>query len=114
MKTKNDAIKACLTFPDVYEDYPFGDTEWAVMRHNENKKSFALIFIKDGFVNINVKADEAGAFWRDVFPAVRPAYHMNKEHWVGIVLDGSMDDGQILTLISESYDRTKPKLKNKK
>lgn len=35
-----------------------------------------------------------------------PAYHMNKEHWITIFLDGSVDDEKILSLIDISYDLT--------
>ena len=35
-----------------------------------------------------------------------PAYHMNKEHWITICLDGSVDDEKILSLIDISYDLT--------
>jgi hypothetical protein len=36
-----------------------------------------------------------------------PAYHMNKEHWITILLDGSVEDGQIKQLIDLSYELTK-------
>ena len=31
----------CLTYKDVYEDYPFRDHEWTVIRHRGNKRVFA-------------------------------------------------------------------------
>ncbi|MDE7279844.1 MAG: MmcQ/YjbR family DNA-binding protein [Oscillospiraceae bacterium] len=40
-----------------------------------------------------------------------PAYHMNKENWIGIMLDGSVDDEQIKNLLDVSYNLTMPKLK---
>lgn len=40
-----------------------------------------------------------------------PAYHMNKENWIGIMLDGSVDDEQIKNLLDMSYQLTMPKLK---
>ncbi len=43
METKQDLIQYCLTYKDVYEDYPFRDHEWAVIRHRKNKKVFAWI-----------------------------------------------------------------------
>ena len=33
METKSDLITYCLTYKDVYEDYPFRDHEWTVIRH---------------------------------------------------------------------------------
>ena len=44
MKTKKDLITYCLTYKDVYEDYPFRDHEWTVIRHRGNKRVFAWIY----------------------------------------------------------------------
>ena len=41
-------------------------------------------------------------------PGLLPAYHMNKEHWITAVLDGSAPDAQIQTLLAMSYDVTAP------
>lgn len=110
MLTKKEAVAAALTFPDVYEDYPFGDGEWAVMRHKDNRKSFALIYAHEGRIWINVKATPGNCFvLREMFPAVVPAYHMNKRHWVSIILDGSMTDAEITTLLRDSYRLTSVK-----
>ena len=44
MQTRAEAIACCLQLPDVYEDYPFTDKNWTVMRHRQNKKAYAWIF----------------------------------------------------------------------
>ena len=48
MKTREDVIKFCKTFKNAYEDYPFHDPNWTVMRHRENKRVFAWIFEREG------------------------------------------------------------------
>mgnify|MGYP003474968838 CR=1 FL=1 len=48
------------------------------------------------------------------FAAVVPAYHMNKLHWVSIILDGSMSDEEIRRLVHDSYRLTAPKKAAKK
>ena len=48
LKTKKDLIAHCLTYPDVYEDYPFHDHEWAVIRHRSNRRVFAWIYRRRG------------------------------------------------------------------
>lgn len=112
MKERKEAIAACLTYKDVYEDYPFQDKNWCVIRHKSNNKVFAWIFDKDGYVWINVKTDPE---WRDVFrqtfSSVIPAYHLNKEHWNSIILDETVPEKDIKRMISESYDLTAPKKK---
>ena len=43
-----------------------------------------------------------------------PAYHMNKNHWISIILDGSVSDGQIIPLLELSYDSVAPKRRKKR
>ncbi len=108
--TRQEAVVACLEFPFAYEDYPFDDQNWTVMRHRGNRKIFAAIFQREGRIWINVKAEPlAGDFWRRTYSAVVPAYHMNKTHWISIILDGTMSDREILRLIQDSYTLTAPK-----
>lgn len=108
MKTREDAIKYCKSFADVYEDYPFHDANWAVMRHKQNKKMFAAIYEREEKIWINVKCDpEWREFWRSAFASVIPAYHMNKQHWNSIILDGTIPTKDIQRMIAESYDLTK-------
>lgn len=114
MKERREAIDYCLTYNDAYEDYPFEDINWCVIRHKSNKKVFAWIFDKDGYVWINVKCDtEWIDFWRKAFKSVIPAYHLNKTHWNSIILDGTVPDKDIYRMIDESYELTGPKLKGK-
>lgn len=109
MITKEDAVSVCESFPNVYEDYPFDDN-WAVMRHKDNKKSFAFIFKHYDKIWINVKNEPiACEFWCNVYPSIVPAYHMNKRHWISIILDDSISDDEIKNLIYQSYKITEKK-----
>ena len=110
MRTRAEAIAACLRFPDAFEDYPFDDPLWTAMRHRTNHKIFALIFEREERIWINVKAEPLRAdFWRDAYPAVVPGFHMNKRHWISIILNGSMTDDEICALIEDRYLLTQPK-----
>lgn len=114
MKKKQDVINFCLTYQNVYEDYPFHDPNWCVIRHKENNKVFAWIFDKDGYVWINVKCNpEWREFWREAFASVIPAYHLNKTYWNSIILDGTVPRADIERMIGESYDLTRGKKKQK-
>ena len=106
--THLQAIAYCLTLKDVYEDYPFRDPNWTVIRHRANKKVFAWIYEKDGRIWINVKCDPQWRdFFRSAFPSVVPGYHLNKEHWNSIILDGTVPEKEIRKMIGESYELTK-------
>ncbi len=115
MTTREEAIRFCNTFAEVLEDYPFHDANWALMRHQDNKKTFACIYERKEQMWINVKCDpEWRDVWRSTYASVVPAYHMNKEHWNSIILDGSIPKKDVERMIAESYDLTTTKKKRKK
>jgi len=110
--TKEEAINYGLTMPDSYEDYPFHDSNWAVIRCKSNKKIFAFIFEREGYTWINVKCtQEWRDFWRSAFESVIPAYHLSKKHWNSIILDDTVPDVDVKRMIAESYDLVKGKSK---
>lgn len=116
MITREEAIVYCKSFENVIEDYPFRDNNWALMRHGGNKKAFACIYEHQNHIWINVKCDpEWRDFWRSAFASIVPAYHMNKEHWNSIILDGTIPRTDIERMIAESYEliKLKPKSKHK-
>ena len=108
--TRDEAIAACEKLSGVYEDYPFNDFNWTIMRHESNRKMFAAIYQREGSIWMNLKAEPLrGDFLKSVFPAVVPAYHMNKTHWISVILDGSVPDADILRMIEESHRLTDKK-----
>ena len=108
MITREEVTEYCLTFKNVFEDYPFKEDNITIaMKHNTSRKIFAWIFDREGHVWVNVKCDPQWRdFWRQTFSSVIPGYHMNKEHWNSIILDGSVPEEDIKRMISESYDLT--------
>ena len=105
MKTREEILAYGLTFADTYVDTPFSDTNWQLVRVKQSKKAFLWTYEKDGFLNLNVKADpEWRDFWRSTYESVIPGYHQNKEHWNTIILDGSIPNEDIKRMIAESYD----------
>ena len=105
MKTREEALKYGLSFPDTYQDAPFSDLNWQLIRYKGNGKAFLWTYEKGGFINLNVKADPFRAlYWRKTYESVTPGYHQNKDHWNTIILDGSIPDRDIKTMIAESYE----------
>ena len=105
MKTREEAVAYGLTFQDSYEDRPFKDQRWQVIRVKPSKKIFLWIYEKDEKICLNVKTDFRWRdFWRAAYSSVIPGYHQNKEHWNTIILDGSVPDKDIKQMIGESYD----------
>jgi len=105
MITREEALTYGLSFPETYQDAPFHDTNWQLVRYRGNKKAFLWTYERDGYINLNVKVDpEKAFFWRDIYSSVTPGYHQNKEHWNTIILDGSIPERDIKMMIAESYD----------
>ena len=105
MKTREEALSYGLSFPDTYQEAPFHDQNWQLIRVKKSKKAFLWTYEKDGYINLNLKVDpEWRDFWRRAYEAVLPAYHQNKEHWNTVILDGSIPDDVIKRMIAESYD----------
>jgi O-6-methylguanine DNA methyltransferase len=105
MRTREEALNYGLSFPGTYQEAPFHDQNWQLVRVKKSKKAFLWTYEKDGFINLNLKVDpEWRNLWRKAYAAVLPAYHQNKEHWITVVLDGSIPDDVVKRMIAESYD----------
>ena len=101
----------------VAPDYPWAKTpESAVLRHPHHRKWFALVMPVtrralglpgEGVIDVmNVKCDPLLTVSLRQQPGFRPAYHMNKEKWLTILLDGSVPPEKIDGLLALSYDLT--------
>lgn len=104
MNTREEALLYGLSFPDTYQEAPFHDPNWQLVRVRSNKKAFLWTYERDGYLNLNVKVDpEWRDYWRGAFASVIPGYHQNKEHWNTIILDGTVPDEAVRQMIAESY-----------
>ena len=105
MLTRKEILSYGLSFPNTYQEAPFHDPNWQLVRVEGSKKAFLWTYERDGCLNLNVKVDPRWRdFWRDTYDAVVPAYHQNREHWNTIILDGSIPDEDVKRMIAESYD----------
>lgn len=119
-------------FGGVIEDSPWQDSpEYTVFRHVDNRKWFALFatvpystlakqnphrFCKltkvelEGLVDIlNLKSDPDLIEEIIKTPGILPAYHMNKRHWITVLLDATCPPERIKSLIDLSYNLTAKK-----
>lgn len=107
----------------VEPDYPWGGLEEGyVFRHGDNRKWFGvgltvpyrrMGIARDGAADIvNVKCGPLlqGAYLSH--SGIMPAYHMNKTHWLTILLDGTAEDVVIHELLDVSYELTRSRRRN--
>ncbi len=116
--TLRGIIDFCLTFPDTYEDYPFGGPDGvsptAVIRHRANRRMFALVTGDEDTLCVNLKCDPLEAvLLRQAFRGVKPGWHQNHEHWNTVALGRGTDvpRGEIIRMVNNSYALTRPKAK---
>lgn len=87
-----------------------------ILRHNHNKKWYALFGQVDAkylglekgkkIDILNVKASPDFIEFLLAQPGFYPAYHMNKKNWITVVLDESVESEKIFQLIDASYNIT--------
>lgn len=100
--TTEDIIQYCLSKNGTYEDYPFGPEPLVI---KVGSKMFILVSVRGGKTHISLKCDPFIAeSFRQQYPAVTPGYHLNKQHWNTIAVDGSIPDQELFWMIDHSYD----------
>ena len=119
--TKQQFLSYCLNTYNTSPDYPFDeDFETAVFRHSDNRKWYAIVMKvsrrKFGLdsdevidvVNLKLPTEMFGSF--GAAEGVYPAYHMNKLHWVSVLLPDAPDD-VVRFLVNASFEATRAKIK---
>ena len=122
--TKQQFLSYCLNTYGSSPDYPFDeDFETAVLRHADNRKWYAIVMHvsrhKFGLesdevidvVNLKLPTEMFGSF--NAADGVYPAYHMNKLHWISVLLPDAPDE-VIQFLVDVSFEATKVKRKSRK
>ena len=121
--TKQEFLDMCQSSYGTSPDYPFEDLhETAVLRHADNRKWYAILMrvsrCKFGIegdevvdvVNLKQPTEMFGSF--GAADGVYPAYHMNKLHWISVLLSDSPDD-VVTFLTNASFEATRSKTKRK-
>ena len=106
-------------------EYPWADSPAsAVFRHPASRKWYAIMMgvlperldlpAGQALDVMNVKCSTIMIGSLLSTKGFLPAYHMNKNHWISIVLDNSVPDSQIIPLLELSYDSVAPKRRKKR
>ena len=122
--TKQQFLSYCLNTYGTLPDYPFDeDFETAVLRHADNRKWYAIVMRvsrrKFGLdsdevidvVNLKLPTEMFGSF--GAADGVYPAYHMNKLHWISVLLPDAPED-VVSFLTNSSFEATKSSKKKSK
>ena len=103
----------CISKKGVTEGFPFDEVTLVL---KVGGKMFALTNL-DGEPSVNLKCDpELAVELRERYTSVTPGYHMNKQHWNTVMLDGTIPDPLINEWIDLSYKlvlKSLPKVKQR-
>ena len=93
--------KAMLGKKGAVEETPFGPE---ALVFKVMGKMFGLIAWQEEPISVTLKCDPDFALaLRAQYEAVTAGYHMSKKHWNTIVLDGTVPDDLIKSMINDSY-----------
>jgi predicted DNA-binding protein (MmcQ/YjbR family) len=93
--------KYCLDKEQVTEGFPFGEE---ALVFKVGGKIFLIAALDSSPFQFNVKCDpELAQEYRENYPAVIPAWHMNKKHWNTLIMDGTIPAKLVKTMIDDSY-----------
>ena len=115
--TRQEFLQYCYDTYGTAADYPFDeDFETAVQRHEDTRKWYAIVmrvsrrkFLLESddiidVVNLKLPTEMFGSF--GAADGVYPAYHMNKLHWISVLLPDATDD-VVRFLVNVSFEATK-------
>jgi predicted DNA-binding protein (MmcQ/YjbR family) len=106
-----DAVREfCLALPQAIETFPFSEG-LSVFKTSGNDKIFALANLSEEPLSVSLKCDpEESLALRSEFPQITPGYHLNKKHWITVVLDGAVPDDLVEQLLADSHALVRPKV----
>jgi predicted DNA-binding protein (MmcQ/YjbR family) len=78
----------------------------------QNNRIFAIADLAHEPLDVSVKCvpDRAEALRAD-YRSIVPGYHLNRQHWITIVLNEDASDELVQSLLTDSYDLVRPKSK---
>ena len=105
---------------EIIPDFPWVDkanSKSGIFRHKHNDKWFGLIMnVEKGKISETNDKEEVDGINLKIKPedgetlrsneGIYHAYHMNKKHWITIILDEEISDETIMRLVVESYNLT--------
>ena len=118
-KERENIINFALSLEGAMADKPFPeDFDTTVLRHADTGKWFGIIMnisgnkvglspdIKVDVMNVKCKPEDTFTA-REISSGILPAYHMNKKHWISILLNGTVEKELTEALLENSYELTK-------
>lgn len=94
----------CLSFPEAKENMPWTEPQYQnLMTFTVADKWFCLIDLENKFCDLKCPVEQVAEL-QDKYKGVEPAWHMNKTHWIKVILDSDLPKAEIEMLVRQAYD----------
>lgn len=97
------AAEVAQSLPASEIKHPFGP-DWDVFTVRDKIFMLQSELPRTGVPVVILKSDpQEAAALRDAHADITPGYHMNKRHWITLHPDGSLEEGLVEELVTDSY-----------
>lgn len=94
----------CLSLPGTVENSPWNEPQYEMLRtYTVGDKWFVLEDTDKNFIDVKASPDSISEM-QSKYQGAFPAWHMNKEHWLGVRLESDVPDEVIKSLVRQGYD----------
>lgn len=94
----------CLSLPGACENAPWTEPQYRnLVTFTVADKWFCLLDPDNKFCDLKCPPDQVTEL-QEAYKGVEPAWHMNKLHWIKVVLDSDVPITKIEALIQQAYD----------
>ena len=115
--TIEEVLTYCREQYGTEPEYPWNDLPAAgVLRHRDNPKWYGVFMsvtadklgrpTQERITILDIKGDPDDIVHIREMPGFAPAYHMNKKHWLTVILPEITDPAVVWVLIDKSYRMT--------
>lgn len=94
----------CLSLPEAKENAPWTEPQYQnLVTFTVADKWFCLLDVENKFCDVKCNPAQIAEL-QTKYSGIQPAWHMNKTHWIKIVLDSDVPESEIKNLVKEAYD----------
>lgn len=99
-----DFREYCLSLKGATENTPWTEPQYQnLMTFTIADKWFCLLDIENKFCDVKCDPELIDEL-QDKYSGIQPAWHMNKTHWIKIVLDSDVPQSEIKDLVNNAYN----------
>lgn len=90
--------------PQAKENTPWTEPQYQnLITYTVADKWFCLLDLDNKFCDLKCPVEEVSLL-QDKYSGAEPAWHMNKTHWIKIVLDSDVPTDEIKRLVRQAYE----------